>query len=290
MSTYADTVFSRLVAVERATSGPNGAAVAAAFTAWASAKARRREYATADSMLSVAVRTYRATEQSSVAEGNALNQQAMVVLQMGDASRAEALAREALRILIDRLGPDHREVAVMRLSLTFALQRRDRLDEAIEMSRLANATFERNENDAVALLPQNQWDLALMLRSAGRMEEALGEFARALRTFETHFPPNYLVTATVRRDYGAALVDAGRPADAVPMLQKSIDVLSARWGAKHARVDAVRISFGRALAALGRREEARGVLVGVVDRLSAKRGAADTWTRRAREAIESLER
>ena len=290
MSTYADSVFSRLVAVERAASGRNGVAVAAALTSWASAKARRREYATADSMLSVAVSIHRAAERSSVAEANALNQQAMVVLQTGDAARAESLAREALRILIDRLGPDHREVAIMRLSLAFALQRRDRIDEAIEMSRLANATFERNENDAVALLPQNQWDLALMLRGTGRMEEALGEFAKSLRTFETRFPPNYVVTATVRRDYGAALVDAGRPADAVPMLQSSIDVLSARWGAEDPRVDAVRISLGRALAALGRRAEARRVLVGVVDRLSAKRGAADTWTRRAQEALESVER
>ncbi|HEX6049707.1 MAG TPA: serine/threonine-protein kinase [Gemmatimonadaceae bacterium] len=290
MSNYADSVFSRLVAVEQATAGENSAPVAAALTAWASAKARRREYATTDSMLDVAVRMYRATEPASVAEANALNQQAMIVLQTGDAARAESLAREALRILIARLGPDHREVAIMRLSLTFALQRLGRIDEAIEMSRLANATFERNANDAVAILPPNQWDLALMLRGAGRMDEALGEFARALHTLETRFPPDHMVTATVRRDYGAALVDAGRPAEAAPMLEKSIDVLSARWGAEDARVDGVRISLGRALAALGRRAEARRMLVGVVDRLAAKRGATDVWTRRAQAALESVGR
>jgi serine/threonine-protein kinase len=120
MATHADSVFSRLVAVERAASGGDGPPVAAALTAWATSKARRRERAAADSMLGLAVRIYSAAEPATVVVANTLNTQAMVVLQMGDFARAESLARNGLSILIDRLGHDHREVAIMRLSLTFA--------------------------------------------------------------------------------------------------------------------------------------------------------------------------
>jgi len=66
--------------------------------------------------------------------------------------RPAAGGRSALKILIDRLGQDHREVAIMRMTLPFTLQRLGRMDDAIALSRLANATLERNENDAVAIL------------------------------------------------------------------------------------------------------------------------------------------
>ena len=43
-------------------------------------------------------------------------------------------------------------MAIMRMTLSFTLQRLGCMDDAIAMSRLANATLERNENDAVAIL------------------------------------------------------------------------------------------------------------------------------------------
>jgi serine/threonine-protein kinase len=290
MSNFADSVFSRLVAVERAASGGDGTPVATALTAWASSKARRRELAAADSMLTTAAAIHAAAAPASVAVATTLNTQSMIVMQIGDLARAESLAREAVRILVGRLGEDHREVALMRLSLGFVLQRRGRIDEAIAMSRLVNATFERDTNDAVALLPQNQWDVALLLYRSGRVEESLSEFAKALRIFETRFPADHLMTAMVRRDYGAALVDAGRPADGERALRPAIDVLTKRYGTDHVRVDAVRISLGRALAAQGRRDEARRVLEDVVNRLTTSRGASDSVTRRARGALDGLER
>jgi serine/threonine protein kinase/tetratricopeptide (TPR) repeat protein len=290
VSNDADSVFARLVQVERAASGDSGAPVASALTAWASSKTRRRQLATADSMLASATAIHAAAAPASIAVANTLNMRSMVVMQIGDLARAESLAREAVRVLVARLGEDHREVALMRMSLGFILQRLGRIDEAIAMSRLTNVTLARDTNDAVALLPQNQWDVGLLLYRSGRVDESLGEFAAALRTFETRFPPEYLVTAAVRRDYGAALVDAGRPAEAERVLRPSIDVLAKRYGADNVRVDAVRISLARALAAQGRREDARRLLVDVVSRLSSTRGAADSLTRRARGVLDGLER
>ena len=290
VSDEADSVFARLVQVERSVSGDSGAPVAAALSAWAASKMRHRQLPAADSMLARAVAIHAAAAPTSIAVANTLNTQSMVVMQLGDLPRAESLAREAVRVLVARLGEDHREVALMRMSLGFVLQRLGRIDEAIAVSRLTNVTLARDTNDAVALLPQNQWDVALLLYRSGRVDESLGEFAAALRTFETRFPPEYLVTAAVRRDYGAALVDAGRPADAERVLRPSIDVLGKRYGNENVRVDAVRISLGRALAAQGRRDDARRVLTDVVNRLNATRGAADSVTRRARGVLDGLER
>ena len=282
---HADSVFSRLVAVERGGSAEDGAPVAMAFSAWAHAKTRRRAYAEADSMLVVAEQIYGRVAPSSLALAKVLAQHTLLLNGAGDLARAESFGREAIRILISQLGEGHREVALARMNLGFVLNKLGKTDEAIRLDRLNVETFKRDTNDAVNILPQIQWELALMLYRSGRVQESLGDFAGALETFATRFPPTYLATAAVRRDYGAALVDAGRPADAEPILRQSIDVMTTRYGADNARVDIVRVSLGRALAAQGKRAEARRVLTEVVTRLTASRGAEDSVTRRARSAL-----
>lgn len=101
------------------------------------------------------------------------------------------------------------------------------------MHQLAIATFARDPNDRVVLLPTAEHQLAIALHGAGRTARALATFASALAAFETHYPPDYLLAANLGRDYGAALVDAGRPAEAIPLLHRAIDVLAARWGDYH---------------------------------------------------------
>jgi hypothetical protein len=51
-----------------------------------------------------------------------------------------------------------------------------------------------------------------------------------------------------------------------------------------------RISLGRAVAALGRRDDGRRLLAEALQRLVASRGADDSVTRRARSALDGLER
>ena len=286
---HADSVFSRLVAIERGATSEDGAPVAMALSAWAYAKSRRRAYAEADSMLGAAEQIYGKVAPGSLALAKVLAQHTLLLNGAGDLARAESLGREAVRILIDQLGEGHREVALARMNLGFVLNKVGKTDEAIRLDRLNVETFKRDTNDAVNILPQVQWELGLMLYRSGQVQESLGDFAGALETFATRFPPTYLATAAVRRDYGAALVDAGRPADAEPILRQAIDVMSARYGADNARVDLVRITLGRSLAAQGKRAEARRVLTEVVTRLTASRGAEDSVTRRARGALGALE-
>ena len=286
----ADSIFTRLVDVERTLAGPRTTQVAAALTGWAGSMRRRGNLTAADSMLSIAVAIYDAIEPRSLGAAHVLQEQSSVALQQGALLRADSLARVALGTYRDRLGEDHREVAAARVDIAHVLQRRGLLEESIDMRRLAHATFRRNENDAVVLLPASQWRLAVALRATGRLEESLGEFRDALGVFEAKFPATYLMTANVRRDYGDALVDAGRPADAERMLRQAIDVLAGRWGKEDQRVDMARISLGQAIAALGRRDEARRLLVEAMNRLAASHGADDSVTRRARGALESIER
>jgi serine/threonine-protein kinase len=285
-----DRLFARLLEVEGATAGSRSVPVAATLAQWAKGRARRGDPRSADSLLAIAVGIHQEHDPSSLATAYALRQQAGVVFGADDFVRSDSLTRAAIEILIDRLGEGHREVAVTRLALSYSLQRQERVDEAIELHRLAIATFERDVNDAAVMVPQIAYDLALMLRGAGRRDESLDEFARALHGFEARFPDDYLMTANVRRDYAAELVESGRAAEAQPLIRRSIPVLAARWGDEDVRVDAARITLGRALSSLGEREEARDVLTAVIGRLEASRGAEDELTERAREALERIER
>jgi serine/threonine-protein kinase len=287
---FADVVFERLVAAERSVAGERSVPVAAALSRWATLRTRQGDHGAADSMLDIASSIHAANDPSSLAAANAQHQQSGVAFSRKDLPRADSLARSALRIMIERLGEDHREVAMKRMTLSFILQARGLIEEAIALNRLASQTFERDENDADALVPPNAYDLALMLRRVGRLEESIVAFERALRGFKSNYPPEYLMTAHVRRDFGEVLIDLGRSEEAEPMLQQAVAALAGRWGAHNARVDAVRIPLARALTRLGRRGEAQELLRAVVERLSASRGADDPLTRQARSALDEVER
>jgi serine/threonine-protein kinase len=290
-STYADSVFSRLVRFERAASGADGIPVAAALGSWAGAKARRGALSSADSMFAEALRIQLAHNPTSLGTGSVLQLMATLAMRRGDYVRADSQAGAAVRILRDRLGEDHRQLAIARSTHGEVLHRRGLYDEAITSYRAVATVFARDSNDARSILPPTQWRLGLSLRQRGRLQEAIAAFDSSERTFQARFPANYLLTANVRRDYGDALVDAGRPAEAEPMLRKAIDVLGARWGLQDARVDAARVSLGRALAALGRTAEARALLTEVQDRGATSRGAiGDSAQRRAREALQAIQR
>lgn len=284
-----DSVFARLTEIERLTAGEGSARYAGALTSWARARTRHGELAAADSLIERAVGILRSLDSTSLALAGALADQASIALRHGDAERAVHTARSAVRIYRTRLGEEHRQVAFARTTLADALRQVGQVDESIETHRLVLRTLAREPEDAI-LIPPSQWRLAVTLRDAGRVEEAAAEFESALRRFEATFPDDYLLTANARRDYGDLLVDLGRASEAEPMLRSAIDVLGTRWGAEDVRADIPRISLARALIDLGRPAEAEEVLRPALDRLTAGRGADDEWTKRAREALERLER
>jgi serine/threonine-protein kinase len=285
-----DSVFRRLIALESSLAGPRTTQVATALLRWAESMRRRGDLVAADSMLALAAGIHNAFDPGSLTAASVVEVQASVAMQKGDLLRADSLSRVAVRIYRSRLGEDHRQVAMARFTLGDVLLRRGLFEETIEVQRLAQATFQRDSNDAVSHLLVNRWRLGVALRAVGRLDEAISEYERALAVFEARFPPDYILTANVRRDYGDALVEAGRAADAERALRPAIDVLSGRWGKDDFRVDMARVSLGRALGALGRRDDARRVLEEALARLVKSRGAEDSVTRRARGTLSGLER
>jgi len=278
-----DSVFARVVEIERRAAGERSPAVAAVFAQWAHAKTGQRDWAAADSFITLALDIHRELDSTSIAVAQLLVTKSSIERGMGDHAAAVSLRRSALEITRARLGDDHLEVANMRANLAGSLQEQGRFEESMEHLQQAIATFRRE--DAV-LLAVTEWRLALALEASGRADESLRTFESALREFDRRFPPDYLLTANLKRDYGRVLVDVGRPAEAEPMLRHAIEVLDARWGEEDYRVDMARISLGRALTALGRRGEAEEILRAALQRLEIGRGPDDQWTQRAREALE----
>jgi serine/threonine-protein kinase len=278
-----DSVFARVVEIERRAAGERSPAVAAVFAQWAHAKTGQRDWAAADSFITRALDIHRELDSTSIAMAQLLLTKSSIERGMGDGAAAVSLRRSVLEITRARLGDDHLEVANMRANLAGSLQELGRFEESMEHLRHAIATFRRA--DAVNL-PVVEWRLALALDATGRANESLRAFESALREFDRRFPPDYLLTANLKRDYGRVLVDAGHPANAVPILHSAIEVLGTRWGEEDYRVDMARISLGRALTALGRRGEAVETLRAALQRLEASRGSDDQWTQQAREALE----
>ena len=286
----AESVYVRLVDVERATTGPRSVALATAYNGWSMVRERRGDFAAADSMLTLALEIHRQIDSTSVAVAHALLRLASVAVNRGALDRSDSLYRGAIAVFGGRLGEDHRMVAVARTQLAETLLRRRRFDEAIDLFQRAIAAYRRGESDAAILLPPAEGRLGVALRNAGRLPESLVAFARSLAGFEAHFPPDYLLTANLRRDYAVALVDAGRARQAESMIRRAIPVLGKRWGEHDYRVDDARITLGLALTALGRYEEADRELSGAASRIRAARGVADALTRRAAEAADGLAR
>lgn len=282
-----DDVHRRWVELERSTAGPQSEALAIAYTSWAEARTRSGHPQTADSVLQLALATFRKIGSRSVAEADALNKLAGVAHAAGDADRAESLSRAAIEIYRDRLGDDHLSLADAR-TLLAELIRGDRPAEAIPLLEAALATYRRNA-EASQLVPLNEWLLATSMRDAGRVTESVPVFQKALRGFEARFPPDYILSANVRRDFGAALIELNRAEEAEPPLRQAIPVLGRRWGEDNYRVDNVRVMLGRALTALGRYAEAEEILAGALDRLEQDRGPDDDLTLRARAAYKALQ-
>jgi eukaryotic-like serine/threonine-protein kinase len=223
----ADSVFRRLIEVQRDSAGEQSAPVAIAYMLWARARSSRGDVAGADSLMRLAQQIYRQTQPSSHNVAMASTELASTALQLGEVLRADSLARIAVDILRERFGEDHRQVAIARSTLAEALHRQGRFEESIATRRLAVERFGRDPADATSLLPAAQARLACTLWAAGRLDEALAEFRHALRGFEAIHSADYAQAAGVRRDYGAALLEAGRLADAEPMLPREVALLGA---------------------------------------------------------------
>jgi eukaryotic-like serine/threonine-protein kinase len=282
-----DSVFARLAAVERAASGDGSARYAAVLGAWAGAKAFRGDLATADSLYARAVALGHALDSTSVPFAQLLVNHASVVVRRGEAERAMRLAEEASRIMAERLGEDHQNVAYALGMLAEAQGLLGLHDQSVENQRRVVAAHVRAE-DAV-LVPPARWRLAVNLVRARRMDEAEDEYARALQAFEAGLPADHPLAARVRAEYAQLLLGRGRAPEAEPEFRSALDILSVEWGEEDPRVEGIGVGLGTALVELGRLQEARALLRPILERLATDPEAPDSLTLRARAVLERAE-
>lgn len=219
--------------------GGGSGMVAEAYTDWAATKRRQGALEAADSLLLLALEVYAARGDRSAAEGRALDKLAAVAQLRGQPDRADSLYRAAVRMLEDRLGPDHGLVNATVGGWAELHRKSGRYDEAIALYRRMLDSYRKQASNP-AHIPVLEGRLAQALGQSGRLDEALAMFERSIAGHEARYPPDYILTARVRRDYASALMDAGRHREAVAPLELAVPVLARRWGEQDERVTSAR--------------------------------------------------
>lgn len=233
----------------QAREGDGTEAVAVAYSDWAATKRRQGSLEAADSLLLLALEVYAARGDRSAAEGRALNQLAAVAQLRGQPARADSLYRAAVRMLEERLGPDHGLVNATLGGWAELHRKSGRYDEAIALYRRMLDSYQRQASNP-AHIPVLQGRLAQALGQSGRLDEALAMFERSIAGHKERYPPDYILTARVRRDYALALMDAGRHREAVAPLELAVPVLAQRWGEQDERVVTARELLATARAGI----------------------------------------
>lgn len=151
--------------------------------------------------------------------------------------------REMMQSLLDEfqtekgLSPDDRTlfIASAQLVMARALDRQGKVDEAIELLRLARSEFMVNPGSTVAQLNIGQQLLADMLQQTGRLNDADAAWTDAIGFAENALNEPGKIKERDRRDYKEWLAGSiknraqlwaalGRVPEAIPEFQKSLDI------------------------------------------------------------------
>jgi len=157
-------------------------------------------------------------------EGHALDEQAMMLNELGLFGKAEVASRRALAIAEKSYGPEHPDVAICLNNLASLLQDTNRLAEAEPLMRRALAIAEKSygpDHPTVAICLNN---LASLLYATNRLAEAEPLMRRALAIAEKSYGPDH-PTVAIRLNNLASLFQAtNRLAEAEPLVRRHLDI------------------------------------------------------------------
>ncbi len=181
---------------------------------------------------------------------------ARIELGTGDYEAATEAARMAVEGGEALYGQDHLNITPYLSTLSLALMRQGRDDQALpHIERLA-AIRQRALGSEHPQTGAADHALGSVLRRLGRFAEAEGALHRALANCISGFGATSSAVAIVRSDLGALLLDLGRFSEAYEEFQQALAIRQAIHGTEHLRVAKALTQLGQAEVYLGRFVEA----------------------------------
>ncbi len=178
----------------------------------------------------------------------------------GRANDAVAPLEEALRLRVQHLGDQHRDVAETVNNFALVRHEQGRFAEAESLHRRALAIWERGDareagEDLVALGLTN---LGRSVRAQGRSREAASLFERGLRIRRERLASTNPRIATSLHYIALTHADEGRFDDAAGLLREALELRASALGETHPQTLATRAQLARVLLRGGDRTAAAG--------------------------------
>jgi tetratricopeptide (TPR) repeat protein len=172
---------------------------------------------------------------------------------------AESLARLALQIDEEMLGPEHTDVAGDLNNLAALLQATNRLGQAEPLFRRALWINEKRygpEHPQVAVSLNN---LAALLQATNRLGEAEPLFRRALAIDAKSYGPEHPRVANGLNNLALLLQDTNRLGEAEPLYRRALCINAKSYGLEHPNVATRLNNLARLLQATNRLGEAESL-------------------------------
>jgi len=144
------------------------------------------------------------SEDETVEAAVKLHEESIQVFEQGDPEQAVLLAREALRLMEQAVGPDHPDVANILNHLAGIYLDQGQHDQAEQLCRRAVEILEQIEgidDDIDRLLVQALGSLGNIMRHQGRYQEAEAPLLRALSLVGSEVPVINLTALEISRDH-----------------------------------------------------------------------------------------
>jgi tetratricopeptide (TPR) repeat protein len=164
---------------------------------------------------------------------NLLHNQAGLAHARGEYTTGESLARQAVAIRVEALGPDHVLVAQDESVLAANLAGLQRYDDAEALYRRVLDRFKRQSPKDTYEIAVNLHGLAAVLAAQGAPAKAEKLYRRALSMKKKLLGADHAEVALVLNNLGALLRDVGRHAEAEACYNQCVPVLDTALGPQH---------------------------------------------------------
>ncbi len=177
-------------------------------------------------------------------------------IELGQADRAELIARENLKLMLQRHGDHSAPVSGARANLADILGTRGAWKEANHELDLAyEDELKRMGPTHPSVLSLQDMQASLALRE-GRYDDAEKRFRRTAILSEQMLGIEHANTLRVWSQVATALADGGKPIDAITIYQRIIPIRTQILGPDHSNVLTMRANYAIALRAAGKKTEA----------------------------------
>ena len=209
----------------------------------------------AQAQLNEAVGILRQDGRDSVKLGAALYKLGGLELELGNPAAARVELEQAVALLTERLGADHKTTLWARRVLADVFDELGDVETARLQLRQVLTDASRRYGEQTRISAEAANSLAAVALKQGRYSEAEASFRLVLQVFERDFGAQHVETATVRANLSNVLFEQGKFAEAETLLRQSLDAFKAVAGDDGS-------DYAGALFALARSQRFHGDMAG----------------------------